>query len=93
LLHELDEMYGKKAGASFLSSHVINHTTHPHILGAYSYSTLGMGNARQTAAIPINEKIFFAGEAMNTSGNHQTVFGAPETGYRVVMNLIKCLSK
>lgn len=93
LLGELDLMYNGQASASFLTAHVENWTTNPFIRGAYSYSTVGMGNARSIAAQPIDKKIYFAGEAMNLNGHHQTVQGAVETGYREVMNLLKDIRK
>jgi lysine-specific histone demethylase 1B len=88
LLQELDSMYNGRATASFIASYVQNWTTHPFIKGAYSYSTIGMGNARSIAAKPIHNKLFFAGEAMNLNGHHQTVQGAVETGYREVINIL-----
>jgi lysine-specific histone demethylase 1B len=88
LLQELDLMYNGQATASFLASHVQNWTTNPFVQGAYSYSTVGMGNARQIAAQTIDKKIYFAGEAMNTNGHHQTVHGAVESGYNAVRNLL-----
>lgn len=91
LLSELDVMYNGKATNSFVSSHVENWTKHPFIRGAYSYSPVGMGNARIIAAQPVDNKLFFAGEAMNTNGHHQTVFGAAETGYREVYNMLNGL--
>ena len=93
LLAELDTMYGGQATSSFIASHVQNWTTHPYIRGAYSYSTVGMGDARSVAAQSVNGKLFFAGEAMNTNGHHQTVHGAVETGYREVINIFKSLAK
>ena len=93
LLKELDTMYKGKATASFLASHVQNWTTNPFIRGAYSYSTIGMGDARVVAAKPIEEKIYFAGEAMNTNGHHQTVHGAVESGYNAVLSLLKQLKR
>lgn len=89
LLTELDEIYEGKATSSFIKGHVQNWTTEPFIRGAYSYSTVGMGNARSIAAESVNNKLFFAGEAMNLNGHHQTVHGAVETGYREVINIIK----
>ncbi|MFT5859614.1 MAG: monoamine oxidase [Flavobacteriaceae bacterium] len=88
LLAELDAMYAGQATASFLTSHVENWTTSPFIKGAYSYSKIGIGNARSIAAESIQEKLFFAGEAMNLNGHHQTVQGAIETGYREVINIL-----
>lgn len=93
LLQELDTMYNGQATASFIASHVQNWTTNPFVKGAYSYSTIGMGDARQIAAKPINEKLYFAGEAMNTNGHHQTVHGAVETGYREVINILNDIKK
>jgi len=91
ILTELDIMYNGEATSSFISSHVENWTSHPFIRGAYSYSPVGMGNARIIASQPIDNKLFFAGEAMNTNGHHQTVFGAVETGYREVHNILNGL--
>ncbi|MDX1651319.1 MAG: NAD(P)/FAD-dependent oxidoreductase [Brumimicrobium sp.] len=93
LLQELDTMYNGQATASFIASHVENWTINPFIKGAYSYSTVGIGNAREIAAQSVNNKLFFAGEAMNTNGHHQTVQGAVETGYREVMNILNSIKK
>lgn len=89
LLEELDLMYNNQATKSFISSYVNNFTNKPFIEGAYSYSTINIGNAREKAAESIDNKLFFAGEAMNLNGHHQTVFGAAETGYREVINILK----
>jgi lysine-specific histone demethylase 1B len=93
LLQELDTMYNGQASASFVASHVQNWTTNPFVRGAYSYSTVGMGDARKVASESVDKKLYFAGEAMNVNGHHQTVHGAIETGYREVINLIKDLRK
>jgi len=93
LLQELDTMYNGQATASFVASHVQNWTTNPFVKGAYSYSTIGMGDARKVATKPINKKLYFAGEAMNTNGHHQTVHGAVETGYREVINILNDIKK
>lgn len=88
LLAELDTMYAGQATASFIDSHVENWTTKPFIKGAYSYSKVGIGTSRSIAAQPVDNKLFFAGEAMNLNGHHQTVHGALETGYREVINIL-----
>ena len=93
LLQELDIMYGGKATTLFISSHVQNWTTNPFVRGAYSYSTIGMGDARKIATQSLNKKLYFAGEAMNINGHHQTVHGAIETGYREVINILNDLKK
>ncbi len=94
LLGELDTMYNGQASANFISSHVENWTTNPFVRGAYSYAKVGMReDSRRIAAQSVNQKIFFAGEAMNLNGHHQTVHGAVETGYREVINLLNSLKK
>ncbi len=93
LLQELDVFYDGQATTSFIASHVENWTTRPFIEGAYSYSTVGMGDVRKIAAAQVDDKLFFAGEAMNVNGHHQTVHGAVETGYREVINLLKTVQK
>ena len=93
LIQELDIMNNVQASASFIASHVENWTTNPYIKGAYSYSTIGMGDARKIASQALSEKLYFAGEAMNTNGHHQTVHGAVETGYREVINILTDIKK
>lgn len=93
LIQELDIMYNGQASASFIASHVQNWTTNPFVKGAYSYSTIGMGDARKLASQSLSEKLYFAGEAMNTNGHHQTVHGAVETGYREVINILTDIKK
>lgn len=80
LLEELDEMYAGQASAYFLDAVVMDWSKHPFVRGAYSYAAVGIGNARSLAAAPIEDKLYFAGEAMNLNGHHQTVHGAAETG-------------
>jgi len=93
LIQELDIMYNGQASASFIASHVENWTTNPFVKGAYSYSTIGMGDARKIASEALSEKLYFAGEAMNTNGHHQTVHGAVETGCREVINILTDIKK
>lgn len=88
LLKELDLMYKGQASTNFDKAHVQNWTTQPYIKGAYSYSTIGIGNSRTVAAKSINDRLFFAGEAFNLNGHHQTVHGAVETGYNAVIDIL-----
>ena len=88
LIQELDFMFNGQASLYFMQSFIQDFTDKPFIKGAYSYSTIGMDNARQIAAEPIDNKVFFAGEAMNINGHHQTVHGAVESAYKVVLDLI-----
>lgn len=89
LLGELDEMYNGRASESFIDSFVQDWTSKPFIRGAYSYSKVGIGASRKIAAKPVDSKIYFAGEAMNLNGHHQTVHGAAETGVEQVNEILK----
>lgn len=54
----------------------------PFARGAYSYVTVGGEPARSTLGEPIDDALFFAGEATSTNGQGGTVNGALETGLR-----------
>ena len=59
-----------------------NWATDPFSLGAYSYIPVGGLEAQAALAEPIENTIYFAGEAANTKGHHGTVHGALATGLR-----------
>ena len=50
--------------------------------GAYSYVAVGGSDTQKEFAAPIENTLFFAGEATNFNGHHGTVHGAIATGYR-----------
>ncbi len=54
----------------------------PFARGAYSYVAVGGGDARAVLAAPVDDTLFFAGEATSTDGQGGTVNGALETGER-----------
>ncbi len=54
----------------------------PFARGAYSYVAVGGGDARAALAAPVDDTLFFAGEATSTDGQGGTVNGALETGER-----------
>jgi monoamine oxidase len=54
----------------------------PFSRGAYSYIAVGGRGARATLAAPLENTLFFAGEATSNDGQGGTVNGALETGER-----------
>ena len=52
----------------------------PLAFGSYSYSRMGMGNAREELRKPIMDTLYYTGEATNTHGHTATVHGAIEAG-------------
>lgn len=90
LMAELDLMYNGLATSNFIDAFVQDYSKNPFIRGAYSYSKIGIEEtSRTTASQSIDNKLFFAGEAMNLNGHHQTVHGAIETGFREFSNIME----
>ena len=54
----------------------------PFARGAYSYVTVGGGAARQALGQPMDDTLFFAGEATDTDDESGTVAGALQSGIR-----------
>jgi len=62
----------------------------PYCRGAYSYALAdGKGAARSLAA-PVQDTLFFAGEATDFNGHHGTVHGAIASGQRAAADLLSC---
>jgi monoamine oxidase len=60
----------------------------PHSLGAYSYPKVGGLEAAKLLGQPIDDTIYFAGEATDTLGFNGTVHGAIESGLRVADEIL-----
>ena len=60
----------------------------PFACGAYSFLRVGGGNARASLGEPVEQTLFFAGEATASSDASGTVAGALESGYRVAREII-----
>jgi monoamine oxidase len=60
----------------------------PFSRGAYSYGAVGSDGAQETLASPIENTLFFAGEATDTSGHNGTVQGAIASGRRAAKEII-----
>lgn len=56
--------------------------------GSYSFSTVGMEDTRDVLATPIEDTLFYCGEATNTRGHPGTVHGATEEGRRVARDIL-----
>jgi monoamine oxidase len=78
----------------FLEDSLVNFYTHnwtkdPFSLGAYSYIPVGGLHAQAELSEPIENTIYFAGEAASTTGHHGTVHGAIQSGLRAAQ-MIRC---
>jgi monoamine oxidase len=57
-----------------------NWTKDPFSMGAYSYIPVGGLDAQSELSEPVENTIYYAGEAANTMGHHGTVHGAIQSG-------------
>jgi monoamine oxidase len=69
-------------------AHFHDWQTDPFSLGAYSYGKVGANEAQQVLTEPIQDIIYFAGEATDTTGNNGTVHGAIASGYRAAKQIL-----
>jgi monoamine oxidase len=72
-----------------VSAHTHNWQNDSCSRGAYSYVALGGSDVQREFAAPLDNTLFFAGEATNFEGHHGTVHGAIATGYRVAREILK----
>jgi monoamine oxidase len=72
----------ERASQEFESGIMHDWTHDPFSRGAYSYLAVGGRDARMTLAEPVDDTLFFAGEATSNDGQGGTVNGALETGER-----------
>ncbi|MGA9508676.1 MAG: NAD(P)/FAD-dependent oxidoreductase [Candidatus Sulfotelmatobacter sp.] len=61
--------------------------TDPFSRGAYSYGKVGGDQAPQALAIPVDNTLFFAGEATDTNGLNGTVHAAIASGRRAAVEI------
>lgn len=90
----------RRLGASrrWLASRVVDTWTHdwsrdPLARGAYSYPLVGGGEAAGALAEPVEDTLWFAGEASAPEGTNGTVHGAMESGRDAARTLLKALDR
>lgn len=81
-----------RTSKSFLEQSLVQFYTHnwhkdPFSAGAYSYIPVGGLEAQARLAQPLDDTLFFAGEATNAEGHHGTVHGAIATGFRAARQI------
>ncbi len=68
-------------------------TTREYILGGYSYPLPGAtNNDRKNLGTPINDKLFFAGEATDITGNAGMINGALASAERCAEEVVKSIT-
>jgi monoamine oxidase len=85
---ELSALLGADVRPALLGGRLADWSRDEWTLGAYSYSPVGIGDARATLAEPVADTLYFAGEATVTWGHLATVHGALESGARAAEALL-----
>ncbi len=90
-LASLRSMFGSQLDAQALLEAIYVHDWQrdPFARGAYSYVVVGGGDAREKLAAPMDETLFFAGEATDTE-EAATVTGALLSAQRVAQEILQC---
>jgi monoamine oxidase len=93
-LESVRTMFGAlvPTGAIELEAGFIHNWQHdPFSRGAYSYVSVGHHEtARASLARPLDDTLFFAGEATDTEGEAATVAGALQSGARAAREVMQC---
>ena len=87
ILIELDLIFGEAvASKEYEEALWVDWTKEPYILGSYTYPSKNDNQYRRILSRPLNDRIFFAGEATNTKGHYGSVHGAVESAIRAVQD-------
>jgi len=93
-LHELGKLLNvpyETLKSNLITSKVISWKKNPFVLGSYAYIPPGCFPSRRSLALPVQNTLFFAGEATTVS-NSQTVHGALFSGLenaKLIKSIIK----
>lgn len=91
-LTALERMFGPHPeGMALEAAYVHRWSQDPLARGAYSYVTVGGSEARRELAAPLDNTLFFAGEATDWEGEAATVTGALHSGARVAKEVLRGL--
>ena len=86
-LASVESVFGKGIRAEFAAAYAQDWMHDPHSRGGYSYVLVGGEDAREELATPLDDTIFFAGEATD-SEEAGTVAGALRSGIRAARQAI-----
>jgi monoamine oxidase len=94
-LDELARLVGEPR--AFIDRQIVTWASHdwaadPFARGAYSYVRVGGMQAQASLALPVEDTLFFAGEATELSGHQATVHGALRAGQRAADEIIQALA-
>lgn len=90
-IKSLNRLLHQRVERRVQASYVHNWQKDRFALGAYSYVGVGGLSAQADLAKPVENTLFFAGEATETQGHHATVHGAIASGERAAREMLPLL--
>jgi monoamine oxidase len=85
--------YKEEIRAGLVAAYFHDWQSDPFSRGAYSYVKVGGEGAQQALGAPVEDTLFFAGEATEWEGHHATVHGAIATGLRAAREVRAALQR
>ena len=82
----------EEIAAELVATHTHDWVDDPFSRGAYSYARVGGAAAGARLAEPVDDTLFFAGEATASGGNTGTVHGALESGRRAAGEVLSAFA-
>ena len=92
-LHRLTGMPAQELEALLEQVYCHDWQADPFSRGAYSYGKVGSDGAELALAKPVENTLFFAGEATDSTGNNGTVNAAMASGNRAAREIIESLPR
>ena len=92
-LHRLTGMPAQELEALLEQVYCHDWQADPFSRGAYSYGKVGGDGAELALATPVENILFFAGEATDATGNNGTVNAAMASGNRAAREIIESLPR
>jgi monoamine oxidase len=87
LVHALPQ-YEREIREGLVNGYFHDWQEDPFSRGAYSYVKVGGLGAQEALGAPVENTLFFAGEATESEGHHATVHGAIATGLRAAREIL-----
>lgn len=88
ILDELDTMYNGRASATYIDHVIQDWTNEPWVQGSYSfYPDDSFESLMNTLTAPLDNKVYFAGEAYSPDAN-STVNGAAMSSYTAMQSIL-----
>jgi monoamine oxidase len=94
-MESLSRLFGGRDAAAMEleAAYLHNWQQDPFARGAYSYVAVGGSSARAELAAPLEDTLFFAGEATDTANEASTVTGALQSGARAAREVKNSFNK